>query len=78
MSVDHYGHHREGRDTCDEMEIRTNHTCDRCLHRKICVAWENKTIDHTDGVVSCFSYICWDCLNEAAGSLARYLARNRL
>ncbi len=79
MGVDAYGFHREGRDESNEIEIRENHECDRCLQKKTCVMWENNTIDHTDGPVSSFSYVCRDCLLEAATALARYLgARGRL
>lgn len=77
MGVDAYGFHREGRDGSNEMEIRTEHICDRCVQRKTCVMWENDTIDHTDGVVSSFSYMCWDCLNLAAAALARFLTARR-
>ena len=74
MGVDVRGHHREGKDGSNEIEIRTGGRCDRCLRQVPCALWENNTLDHEDGEVSSFSYMCRDCLHTIIGALGRWMA----
>ena len=75
MGVDENGHHREGGDGSNEIEVRQYAKCDRCLTETICAMWENNLLEHDDGEVSTFSYLCLACLREITGALERYSAR---